>query len=146
MVFIANIRYKDMMEDYVLSGFFCFVAHFPHAPTADVAFSFQVFVLHFSVRQFTPRSLLQLCLFKLNHHAFQFAPVDKRDPILFTPGVLPVNNLSLFLFLCVRWMLQCETSQVRNNTYIYVYIYIYIYVCVKKQLICNIVCFKFYLI
>ena len=29
MVFNANIRYKDMIENFLLSGFFCSVVHFP---------------------------------------------------------------------------------------------------------------------
>ena len=58
----------------------------PFYATTDVAFSFQMFVLHFSVQLFTLRSLLRLCPFQTKTPCFPFAPVGKRGLILSTPG------------------------------------------------------------
>ena len=87
-------------------------------PTADAAFSFQLFVLHFCFQLFTLRVSVQLCHFKLNCPTFHFAPVGKRGLILFTLGASgqqpPTTLLSAYAGCC------------------YVTITKYIYICLNR--------------
>ena len=87
---LTGILDIDMIEDYVLSGFF--IAHFSvcgctfSSQLITLLFLFQLSMLRFSVWLFMLQISAQLSHFKRYHPAFQCMPEGKSGLILFTLG------------------------------------------------------------
>ena len=122
MVFHANIWYKDIIKDYVLSGVFCSVVHFPYMvmpflPNCQCRVFFSNVCVTFlcSTVHATVSTLTVLNQTKLPHLPIHTGR-QKGGLILSTPGVLLVNHLPLFLSQHVCWLLLYEMSQIHNKS------------------------------